>query len=147
MARISCGCGWRQSDYTADLRIGPEILKGVSDSYRRLRNTMRFLLGNLAGFSEAERVDPAEMPELERYVLHRLAELDAETRAGYAAYDFQGVFQRLFNFATWDLSADLFRHPQGCRFTAMRRTVCGGGRRARCSTSCSTGWSPGWPRC
>jgi isoleucyl-tRNA synthetase len=97
-----------QSDYTADLRIGPEILKGVSDSYRRLRNTMRFLLGNLAGFSEAERVDPAEMPELERYVLHRLAELDAETRAGYAAYDFQGVFQRLFNFATWDLSAIYF---------------------------------------
>ncbi|MBL4541952.1 MAG: isoleucine--tRNA ligase [Rhodobacteraceae bacterium] len=97
-----------QSDYTADLRIGPEILKGVSDSYRRLRNTMRFLLGNLAGFSEAERVDPAEMPELERYVLHRLAELDAETRAGYAAYDFQGVFQRLFNFATWDLSAVYF---------------------------------------
>ncbi len=53
-----------QSDYTADLRIGDEILKGVADSYRRLRNTLRFLLGNLAGFDEAERVAPAEMPEL-----------------------------------------------------------------------------------
>ncbi len=76
-----------QSDYTVDLRIGPEILKGVADSYRRLRNTMRFLLGNLAGFSDDERVPAHEMPELERWVLHRLAELDAEVRAGYAKYD------------------------------------------------------------
>ncbi|MGY6410648.1 MAG: isoleucine--tRNA ligase [Alkalilacustris sp.] len=97
-----------QSDYTADLRIGPEILKGVADSYRRLRNTMRFLLGNLAGFEEAERVAPADMPELERWVLHRLAELDTEVRRGFAAYDFQGVFQKLFTFATSDLSAFYF---------------------------------------
>ncbi|TCO71182.1 isoleucine--tRNA ligase [Rhodovulum euryhalinum] len=97
-----------QSDYTVDLRIGPEILKGVADSYRRLRNTMRFLLGNLAGFSEAERVDPADMPELERWVLHRLAELDDTVRQGFDAYDFQGVFQALFNFATVDLSSYYF---------------------------------------
>ena len=97
-----------QSDYTVDLRIGKEILKGVADSYRRLRNTMRYMLGALAGFSEAERVDAAEMPELERWVLHRLAELDAEVRAGYAAYDFQGVFQKLFTFCTTDLSAVYF---------------------------------------
>ncbi|MDP1576160.1 MAG: class I tRNA ligase family protein, partial [Cypionkella sp.] len=69
-----------QSDYTVDLRIGKEILKGVADSYRRLRNTMRFLLGNLAGFTEAEKVAHADMPELEQWVLHRLAELDAEVR-------------------------------------------------------------------
>ncbi len=97
-----------QSDYTADLRIGPEILKGVADSYRRLRNTLRFLLGNLAGFEGAERVAPADMPELERWVLHRMAEMDAEVRRGYAAYDFQGVFQKLFTFATTDLSAFYF---------------------------------------
>ncbi|MGP9790642.1 isoleucine--tRNA ligase [Roseinatronobacter sp. NSM] len=97
-----------QSDYTADLRIGKEILKGVADSYRRLRNTMRFMLGNLDGFSDAERVAPAEMPELEQWVLHRLAELDVEVRKGYAAYDFQGVFQKLFTFATTDLSAFYF---------------------------------------
>ncbi|WP_071797723.1 isoleucine--tRNA ligase [Natronohydrobacter thiooxidans] len=97
-----------QSDYTVDLRIGKEILKGVADSYRRLRNTMRFLLGNLDGFSEQERVAPAEMPELERWVLHRLAELDAQVRKGYAAYDFQGVFRDLFTFATSDLSAFYF---------------------------------------
>ncbi len=97
-----------QSDYTADLRIGKEILKGVADSYRRLRNTMRFMLGNLAGFDETERVDPAEMPELEQWVLHRLADLDEQVRKGYAAYDFQGVFQKLFSFATSDLSAFYF---------------------------------------
>ncbi len=97
-----------QSDYTIDLRIGPEILKGAADSYRRLRNTLRFILGNLAGFTEAERVEPAQMPELERWILHRLSELDAEVRAGYAAYDFQGVFQKLFQFCTVDLSAVYF---------------------------------------
>ncbi len=97
-----------QSDYTVDLRIGKEILKGVADSYRRLRNTMRFILGNLAEFSEAERAAPEEMPELERWVLHRLAELDQQVREGYAAYDFQGVFQKLFTFATSDLSAFYF---------------------------------------
>ncbi|WP_225028537.1 isoleucine--tRNA ligase [Xinfangfangia pollutisoli] len=97
-----------QTDYTNDQRIGPEILKGVADSYRRLRNTLRFLLGNLAGFSEEERVAPEEMPELERWVLHRLAVLDAKVREGYTSYDFQGVFQELFAFATSDLSAFYF---------------------------------------
>jgi isoleucyl-tRNA synthetase len=96
------------SDYTVDLRIGKEILKGVADSYRRLRNTMRFLLGNLKDFSEAEKVSASEMPELEQWVLHRIAELDAEVRAGYARYDFQGVFQKIFAFATTDLSAIYF---------------------------------------
>ena len=97
-----------QSDYTIDLRIGKEILKGVADSYRRLRNTMRFLLGNLAGFNDAEKVAPEDMPELERWILHRLAELDVEVREGYAKYDFQGVFQKLFSFATTDLSSVYF---------------------------------------
>jgi isoleucyl-tRNA synthetase len=97
-----------QADYTADQRIGPEILKGTADSYRRLRNTLRFMLGSLADFSEADRVDAADMPELERWVLHRLAELDKIVREGYAAYDFQGVFQAIFNFATVDLSAFYF---------------------------------------
>ena len=97
-----------QTDYTADQRIGPEILKGTADSYRRLRNTMRFMLGNLAGFTDAERVDPADMPELERWVLHRLADLDERVRAGYKGYDFQGVFRAIFEFATVDLSSFYF---------------------------------------
>jgi isoleucyl-tRNA synthetase len=97
-----------QSDYTADLRIGPEILKNTADAYRRLRNTMRFMLGSLADFSEADRISPSDMPELERWVLHRLSELDQVVRKGYAAYDFQGVFQAVFTFATVDLSAFYF---------------------------------------
>ncbi|MFT5362650.1 MAG: isoleucyl-tRNA synthetase, partial [Dinoroseobacter sp.] len=97
-----------QTDYTNDQRIGDQILKGTADSYRRLRNTMRFLLGSLADFSDADRVDPADMPELERWILHRLAELDQTVRKGYAAYDFQGVFQAIFTFATVDLSAFYF---------------------------------------
>ncbi|MBV1902559.1 MAG: isoleucine--tRNA ligase [Marinosulfonomonas sp.] len=96
------------TDYTHDHRIGPEILKGVADSYRRLRNTIRFMLGSLSQFTEADRVDPAEMPELERLILHRLAELDVKVREGYATYDFQGMFQAIFTFATIDLSAFYF---------------------------------------
>ncbi|MEE9452963.1 MAG: isoleucine--tRNA ligase [Paracoccaceae bacterium] len=97
-----------QVDYTNDQRIGDEILKGVADSYRRLRNTMRFMLGNLNGFDEAEKVDATDMPELERFILHRLAELDKVVRDGYAAHDFQGVFQKLFQFCTSDLSSLYF---------------------------------------
>ncbi len=97
-----------QSDYTSDLRIGPEILKQVSDSYRKIRNTFRFMIGNLDGF-DAELAVPAEqMPELERWILHRLAELDREVRDGYERYQFQSVFQKIFNFATVDLSSFYF---------------------------------------
>ena len=97
-----------QTDYTQDQRIGDEILKGVADSYRRLRNTMRYMLGSLSDFTEADRVDPKDMPELERLVLHRVAELDKVVRDGYAKFDFQGVFQAVFTFATVDLSAFYF---------------------------------------
>ncbi|OED50604.1 isoleucine--tRNA ligase [Rhodobacteraceae bacterium (ex Bugula neritina AB1)] len=97
-----------QTDYTADQRIGPEILKGTADSYRRLRNTMRFMLGSLGDFSEDQRVEPADLPELEQWVLHRLAELDHKVRTGYQSFDFQGVFSAVFNFATVDLSAFYF---------------------------------------
>ncbi|SNR55341.1 isoleucine--tRNA ligase [Paracoccus sediminis] len=97
-----------QADYTADQRIGPEILKGTADSYRRLRNTLRFLLGALDGFGDAEKLDPAQMPELEQWILHRLAQLDHAVRRGYEQFDFQGVFQTLFQFCTVDLSAFYF---------------------------------------
>jgi len=94
------------TDYKHDHRIGDEILKGVSDSYRRLRNTFRFLLGNVQ--ADKTEVAVAQMPELEQWVLHRLAELDAHVRARYAAYDYQGMFQAVFQFATVDLSAYYF---------------------------------------
>ncbi len=112
-----------QTDYTGDQRIGPEILKGVADSYRRLRNTLRYILGNLHWFTEDQRVGPTEMPELERWVLHRLAELDHRVRTGYAAYDFQGVFRALFEFATVDLSSfyfDIRKDAIYCDGTSLR---------------------------
>ncbi|MEP1330964.1 isoleucine--tRNA ligase [Pseudophaeobacter sp.] len=97
-----------QTDYTSDQRIGPEILKGTADSYRRLRNTMRYMLGSLGDFSEDQRVATADMPELEQWVLHRLAELDHVVQNGYKSFDFNGVWQAIFNFATVDLSAFYF---------------------------------------
>ncbi|MEL6978688.1 MAG: isoleucine--tRNA ligase [Pseudomonadota bacterium] len=97
-----------QSDYTEDLRIGPEILKNVADSYRRLRNTLRFMLGALKDFDESERLAPEEMPELERLMLHRLAELDPIVRECYQEFDYPKLFQALFGFCTTDLSAFYF---------------------------------------
>ncbi|RPE67113.1 isoleucyl-tRNA synthetase [Pacificibacter maritimus] len=97
-----------QTDYTSDQRIGPEILKGTADSYRRLRNTMRYMLGSLADFSESDRVEPADMPELEQWVLHRVQEVDNAVQKGYRAFDFSGVWQAVFTFATVDLSAFYF---------------------------------------
>ena len=96
------------SDYAEDLRIGPDIIKANVESYRKLRNTLRFLLGNLAHYRPSLAVPHAEMPELERYLLARLAELDAVVRAGYDAFDFKRVFHALFNFCVNDLSAFYF---------------------------------------
>ncbi|BAQ16416.1 isoleucyl-tRNA synthetase [Methyloceanibacter caenitepidi] len=93
------------SDYADDLRIGPDIIKANVDSYRRLRNTLRFLLGNLAHYRDDLTVAYDEMPELERYMLARVAELDALVREGYVVYDFKRVFHALLNFCVNDLSA------------------------------------------
>ena len=93
------------SDYAEDLRIGPDIIKANVDSYRRLRNTLRFLLGNLAHYRDGLTVDYSDMPELERYMLARIAELDAFVREGYIVYDFKRVFHALLNFCVNDLSA------------------------------------------
>ena len=93
------------SDYSEDLRIGPEILKYHADIYRRLRNTLRFLLGNLGEFDPSERLDVADLPELERWVLHRLWELDTMMRSGCEAFEFHSLFAELHNFCTVDLSA------------------------------------------
>jgi isoleucyl-tRNA synthetase len=96
------------TDYFEDVRIGKEVLAGTSDAYRKLRNTFRYLLGALGDFDEAERVPAAEMPELERYILHRLAELDAELKDAAEAYEFNRYTRALTNFANDDLSAFFF---------------------------------------
>ena len=96
------------SDVSEDLRIGPEILKQQAELYRRLRNTLRWLLGSLDGFSEAERLPDAAMPELERWVLHRLSVLDARIRGALRSHDWTGVYPDLHAFCSSDLSAFYF---------------------------------------
>jgi isoleucyl-tRNA synthetase len=96
------------SDYSQDVRVGPEILKQHADGYRRLRNTLRYLLGNLAGFDPAERVEPEAMPELDRWVLHRLWELDRLLRQANERYDFHVFYSALHNFCAVELSAFYF---------------------------------------
>lgn len=96
------------SDTSEDLRIGPEILKQQAELYRRLRNTLRWLLGSLSGFTEAERVSYDDMPKLEKWVLHRLTELDARIRGAVQSYDWTGVYPEVHNFCATDLSAFYF---------------------------------------
>lgn len=96
------------SDYADDLRIGPEILKTTADTYRKLRNTLRWMLGSLAHFHEDERVKFEQMPELERLMLHRLSELDTLVRQAYADFDYKRIFAALSAFMTSDLSAFYF---------------------------------------
>jgi isoleucyl-tRNA synthetase len=96
------------ADYADDLRIGPEILKTTVDTYRKLRNTLRWMLGNLAHYEAADRVAFERMPELERLMLHRLAELDPLIRQAYADFDYKRIFAALSGFMTVDLSAFYF---------------------------------------
>ena len=113
------------SDYSEDLRIGPEIVKQQADTYRRLRNTLRFILGNVAGFSDEEKVAPADMPELERWVLHRLHALDRELRKACDAFEFHGFYAALHHFCATELSAfylDIRKDALYCdRPDALRR--------------------------
>jgi isoleucyl-tRNA synthetase len=96
------------SDYTDDLRIGKTIIQSAVDSYRKLRNTLRYMLGNLAHYEAGFEVAYADMPELERWVLHRLAEIDAEVRAAYNDFDFRRAYRLLAEFCSNDLSAIYF---------------------------------------
>ena len=130
------------ADYSEDLRISDEILKYQADSYRRLRNTLRYLLGNLAGFSDEERIDVADMPELERWVLHLLAELDTQVRQNIADFDFHELFIALHNFCATDLSAFYFDIRKDALYCDAANTV----RRRAARTvldhlfSCLTAW-------
>jgi isoleucyl-tRNA synthetase len=96
-------------DYADDQRIGPEILKTTIETYRKLRNTIRWMLGTLAHFhQEDDRIAPDKMPELERLMLHRLSELDELVRKAYADFDYKRIFAALSHFMTTDLSAFYF---------------------------------------
>lgn len=104
------------SDYYDDLRIGPDILKRQSDHYRRIRNTLRYLLGALHGYSSEEVTDLCDMPEIERWVLHRLAELDRDIRQKSDQYNFHSIFTAIHNFCANDLSAFYFDIRKDCLY-------------------------------
>jgi isoleucyl-tRNA synthetase len=116
------------SDYADDPSFGWNLFNANSDIYRKLRNTMRYLLGALDGFSEAERVAHTDMPGLERWVLHRLAELDKVVTDSYHAYDFKKAFHELVNFCVVDLSAVYFDIRKDSLYcdapSALRRRAC-----------------------
>jgi len=116
------------TDYWEDHNIGNEIVKSNVEAYRKLRNTFRYLLGNLAGFDDQERVAVADMPELERAILHRLAELDELVRKAYMDYDFKRVTHTLSNFMNVDLSAFYFDIRKDTLYcdapSSLRRRAC-----------------------
>ena len=96
------------ADYAEDLRLGKEILKTNVEAYRKLRNTMRYILGALDGLQDWEQVYHKDMPELERYILHKLHEIDAQVQAAYEVFDYKRIFALLTNFMNQDLSAFYF---------------------------------------
>ncbi len=116
------------SDYSADLRIGKEILKGSADIYRRFRNAVRWALGGLDGFDDFERIAANDMPDLEKWVLHHLGKVNQEVTAAYAAYDYGKAFNRVFKFLTNDLSAFYFDVRKDALYcdapSSMRRRAC-----------------------
>jgi isoleucyl-tRNA synthetase len=116
------------ADYTDDQRIGPEILKSNVEAYRKLRNTLRYILGSLYGWQEMERFGFADMPELERYILHRLAELHETIVKSYDEYDFKRVYAALLQFMNSDLSAfylDIRKDSLYCDpLSSSRRRAC-----------------------
>ena len=116
------------ADTTNDIRFGPAIVQSAAEAYRKLRNTLRWMLGALHYFSPDLQVARAELPELERLMLHRLAELDAEIRAAYAAYDYRGVVAALSPFMNTDLSAfyfDIRKDALYCEaYSSVKRRAC-----------------------
>ncbi|MBO6677934.1 isoleucine--tRNA ligase [Parvibaculum sp.] len=130
------------TDYWEDHNIGNDIIKSNVEAYRKLRNTFRYLLGNLDGFAEEERVAVEDMPELERAILHRLAELDDLVRKAYTDYDFKRVTHTLSNFMNVDLSAFYFDIRKDTLYCDAPSSL----RRRACRTvldhlfSCLTAW-------
>ena len=94
------------TDYREDIRISENILKQLSDAYRRIRNTSRFILGNLFDFDPAlDSVSYKAMPEIDRFALHKLQQLVEITLKAYGAYEYHVIYHALYNYCTLDLSA------------------------------------------
>jgi len=130
------------TDYFEDVRIGKEILAGQVDAYRKLRNTLRYLLGALDGFTDAEKLPYDQMPELERWVLHRLVEMDQHLRAKANGFDFNPYYTALHSFCINDLSSFYFDIRKDSLYCDAKDSI----RRRACRTvmdllfHCLTKW-------
>ena len=120
------------SDYQDDIRISEKILKQLTDAYRRIRNTSRFILGNLGDFDpETDVVPYSDMLEIDRFALHRLQELVKRSRAAYETYEFHSLYHALYNYCVLDLSAfyldvlkdRLYTSPSGSRARRSAQTA------------------------
>jgi isoleucyl-tRNA synthetase len=96
------------SDYSDDVSIGPDIIKSNAENYRKLRNTFRYMLGAVDGLKDWEQVYAPDMPELERYILHRIWEVEQTVQEAYRVYDYKKVTATLLQFMNTDLSAFYF---------------------------------------
>lgn len=110
-------------DYSEDMRIGPEILKQQEDYYRRLRNTMRYLLGALDGFEDSEKIAYNDMPDLEKWVHHRLYELDEHHKSSISDLNFLSFYASLHNFCSMDLSAFYFDIRKDCLYCDAKTSL------------------------
>ncbi len=119
-------------DYREDVRISDNIIRQLSDTYKKIRNTCRFILGNLFDFSpKKDAVAAADMPDMDRFMLHNLGELIKKVNQAYENYEFHGVYHGLYNFCTVDLSAfyldilkdRLYTSPPGDRQRKSAQTV------------------------
>lgn len=104
------------SDYFDDIRIGKSILQHQQDIYRRFRNILRYLLGALDGFSDAEKVEYDDLPSLEKWVLHRLAQLDKLRKSCLETYDFKTFYAELHTFCASELSSLYFDIRKDCLY-------------------------------
>ena len=99
------------TDFSGEMRVSDEILKRTADSYRRIRNTARFLLSNLSGFNPAEDlVDAESMISLDRFAVERAAQLQEEIIAAYDQYNLHSIYQKLHNYCVVDLGGFLSRY-------------------------------------
>ncbi len=123
--RTSCVSGWRRRTTGTIRASAGSCSRRTRDIYRKLRNTMRYLLGALDGFSDKERVALKDMPGLERWVLHRLAELDKVVTEAYSRLRLQGGVPRAGELLRGGPVGGLLRHPEGQPL--LRRAVVGAG--------------------
>ena len=114
------------ADYTQDMRISPEILKQLSQAYLKIRNTARYMLGNLSGFDPDHPVVPADMAELDRWAVAQFNELVKACRDAYDRYEFHAVYRAIYNFCVVEMSnfyLDIIKDRLYCGDDAQRSSA------------------------